>query len=361
MIFTPTKRVRGVRLLLAVLLVLLAARSTVTADATDTIRLGYYTGDEESLAAVSLYSEYLTAISVDVYRVQGDGTIVGSDALGVVPLAKSLGLRTYACIHNYNNDPAVAGFDASWAYAAIVTHRDAVIDRVLGIAMDGGYDGVNVDLENLACSGNLWADRVAFTGFIYDLSVRLHTAGLRLMISAPGKTEDSECNDWTYPFDYGALGQYADFLQLMTYDQNGPWSGPGPVAGVDWVEACLAYATSLVDPAKLLIGLPAYGYDWDLTASDASNGSYVATSFAWTDVPTLLAKPNAEESWHRIACVPSVRYSEDGHEHEAWYENAESIRTKVALIAEYGLGGLAMWSLGQEVETFWQAVVGEMP
>jgi spore germination protein YaaH len=29
---------------------------------------------------------------------------------------------------------------------------------------------------------------------------------------------------------------------------------------------------------------------------------------------------------------------------------------KTALIAEYGLGGLSMWSLGQEDAAFWEAL-----
>ena len=87
----------------------------------------------------------------------------------------------------------------------------------------------------------------------------------------------------------------------------------------------------------------------------------VAAAFAWTDVPALLAKPGAEVSWSPVACTLSVRYVEDGHQHQAWYENAESLQPKVELIAEYGFAGLAMWSLGQEDETFWQAVVDQTP
>jgi spore germination protein YaaH len=321
----------------------------------ETVSLGYYTGDERSFEAVQQFAEYLTIVSADVYAVEFDGAIVGEDEFGVVDLCKAHGSEVYACVSNYNDDPDVGGFDAELARAAIVTHRDAMIAGLVEIAQDGGYDGINVDFENLAYSRDIGTDRAAFTTFIHDLAERLHSLGLKLAISVPGKTEDSVDDDWSYPFDCAALGEDADLLQLMTYDQHGPWSEPGPVSGADWVEDCVAYAVSLVDPAKLLIGLPAYGYDWNLTDSDPESWTYSATSFPWADIPELFSKPGAVAHWDAASQSPYVTYTELGHRHEAWFENAASLQAKTALIAKYHLAGLSMWSLGQEDEAFWEA------
>jgi spore germination protein YaaH len=316
--------------------------------------LGYYTGDAQSFEAVRDFAEYLTIVSADVYAVEFDGTIKGADDFGVVDFCKARGIDVYACVSNYNGDPEVDGFDAELARVAIVTHRDKVIAGLVALAASGDYDGVNIDFENLAFSRDIEADRVAFTEFIHELAAQLHDLGIKLAISVPGKTQDSVDDDWSYPFDYAALAEDADLLQLMTYDQHGPWSEPGPVSGADWVEDCVAYAVSLVDPAKLLIGLPAYGYDWDLTDSDPASWTYSATSFSWSDIPALLAKPGAVEHWDTASQSPYVTYTERGHRHEAWFENTASLRAKTALIAEYGLAGLSMWSLGQEDAAFWE-------
>ncbi len=316
--------------------------------------LGYYTGDERSFEAVQDFAEYLTIVSADVYAVEFDGTITGGDDFGVVAFCKANGIEAYACVSNYNSDPDVGSFDAELARAAIVTHREVVIDGLTSLAVGGGYDGVNVDFENLAYSDDIDDDRAAFTAFIHELAERLHALGLKLAISVPGKTEDSIDDDWSYPFDYSTLDKDADLLQLMTYDQHGPWSEPGPVSGADWVEDCVAYAVSVVDPAKLLIGLPAYGYDWDLTDSDPASWTYSATSFSWGGTAALLAQPGAIEGWDTASQSPFVTYIERGHWHEAWFENAASLRAKTALIAEYHLAGLSMWSLGQEDAAFWE-------
>ncbi|MCX6092515.1 MAG: glycosyl hydrolase family 18 protein [Candidatus Bipolaricaulota bacterium] len=345
------------RAALGAVLVVMAAAAVLPGDAClGTVCLGYYTGDERSFEAVQGFAEYLTIVSADVYAVEFDGTIAGGDDFGVAAFCKAHGIEVYACVSNYNDDPEVDGFDAGLARAAIVTHRDAVIARLVALAASGGYDGVNIDFENLAFSRDIDDDRAAFTTFIHELATQLHALGLMLAISVPGKTEDSIDDDWSYPFDFKALGEDADLLQLMTYDQHGPWSDPGPVAGADWVEDCVAYAASLVDPAKLLIGLPAYGYDWDLTASDPASWTYSATSISWSGIAASLARPGAIERWDTASESPFLTYIERGHWHEAWFENAASLRAKTALVAEYHLAGLSMWSLGQEDAAFWEAV-----
>jgi spore germination protein len=320
------------------------------------IALGYYTGDQRSYSAIQSFSDYLTMVSADVFTVQFDGSISGSDDLDVVELNHSRGIPTYACISNYNNDPEVNDFDAALAHAAIVTHHETLIDDLVNLANKGGYTGINIDFENLAYSENIEDDRSAFILFIRKLADRLHAESLKLIISVPGKENESIDNTWAYPFDLAALGEVADYLQLMTYDQHGPWSEPGAVSGADWVEECLRYTTSLVDPAKLLIGLPAYGYDWDLSASDIKNGIYVASDISWKDFPLLLTKPDAEIAWDTSSQSPFVTYMENGKEHVAWFENVESIRIKVNLIQKYKLAGVSMWALGKEDEIFWKAV-----
>jgi spore germination protein YaaH len=321
------------------------------------IVLGYYTGEPLSYTAIQSYSAYLTMVSVDVFTVQSDGSISGSDDLGVVELDRSQGIQTFACISNYNDDPIVNDFDSTLAHAAILTHREPLIDSLVNLALEGGYAGINIDFENLAYSADIEDDRSAFTLFIQDLAERLHAESLGLIISVPGKMDDSLWNTWAYPFDLAALGEAADYLQLMTYDQHGPWSEPGAVAGADWVEECLRYTTSLVDPSKLLIGLPAYGYDWDLSASDLENEVYTASDFSWIEIPALLAKSGAESGWDPGSLSPFVTYTENEHEHAAWFENAESIRIKTSLVQQYNLAGLSMWALGKEDESFWQAAM----
>jgi spore germination protein YaaH len=234
-------------------------------------------------------------------------------------------------------------------------HKQTFLSQLVEIARDERYAGINIDLESIAFSDDIEADRAAFTALIQELAARLHALDKQLIVSVPAKSAESPDDDWAYPFDLAALGQAADYLQLMTYDQHGPWSEPGPVAGLDWVEETTAYAAELVDPAKLLLGLPAYAYDWDLAAYQAGAEDAVGELY-WRDLPELLALPGVQVGRDPDADSPYLSYRVNGDEHVVWYEDAASIRAKAALVGRYKLGGLAVWALGQEDASFWQAV-----
>lgn len=314
------------------------------------ISLGYYTGDEASYAALQKYAEYINTVSVDVYAVNADGEIIGSDPNNAVGFDREHNIATYACVSNYNDAEGIWDFDPDLAEAALVTYRDSLIPALVTLADEGGYDGINIDFESIAYSDDLDSVRQQFTSFIHDLAAVLHDKGLKLIISVPAKTGEYADDDWSYPFDLAALGEDADYLQLMTYDEHGPsWSDAGAISGADWVEQVIQYSVSQVDPAKLLIGFPAYSYDW---ISDGSNGD-----FRWVDFPTLLQKPGAESGWDEMTQSPWVSFTEDGLTHTVWYENDASIRAKAALVRQYDLGGWSMWALGKEDQSFWEAAI----
>lgn len=308
--------------------------------------LGYYTGSTDSWQSLQLFADQLTIVSADVYAIDLDGKISGSDPYNIVAFDREHGIQTFACVSNYNSD--LGDFDPKLAKAGIVTHKEELISALVDLAVRGGYDGINIDFESIHFSEDIESDRAACTGFIDELSEQLHAKELKLIISVPARTSDNSADDWSYPFDLAALGKDADYLQVMTYDEHGPWSEPGAVSGVDWVENVLIYSTGVVDPAKLLIGLPAYGYDW------TSDGSTDAVT--WKDAPALLAKTGVETHWDEVISSPWLTYTENGISHTLWYENPQSITAKAALVEKYSLGGWSMWALGNEDSSFWKAV-----
>jgi len=315
--------------------------------ATSRVSLGFYAGDDPIVYnSVTTYVHYLNAVSVARYSVDTTGAITGSlPNTSLLPFDRGHGIHTYACIVN-------GGFDPDLGHSALVTNKAAVLTNLMALTTTGGYEGVNLDFEGLYPS-----DRAAYTQFVAELAAKLHAGGYKLILSIPSVTVDNPADSWAGAFDYPAIGQNADLLQLMTYDENGPgWSDPGPVAGADWVEQCVAYAATVVSPSKLLIGLGAYGYDWDLTAY-ATTGAYPDSYIPWTSFSTWLAVPGAVQHWDTATLSPYVTYTLDGHDHVGWYENAASIQAKTALVKKYNLGGLSVWALGQDDLVFWKAAM----
>jgi spore germination protein YaaH len=62
------------------------------------------------------------------------------------------------------------------------------------------------------------------------------------------------------------LGAAVDTLALMTYDQHGTWSGPGPIGALEWQRQAVGVVTSVVPAAKVDLGVAGYGYTWPRAA-----------------------------------------------------------------------------------------------
>jgi len=141
----------------------------------------------------------------------------------------------------------------------------------------------------------------------------------------------------------------ADFLVLMAYDQHTPSTPPGPVAGYDWVQAALDYAVGRVPPAKLLLGIPFYGREWDET----SRGDK-AHSLAYKDLNPFLADPASEQHWDDLSRTTWVQRRDGETLRTAWFDDARSVREKLKLVQLDHLRGYAAWRLGVEDPEFWQ-------
>ena len=43
-----------------------------------------------------------------------------------------------------------------------------------------------------------------------------------------------------------------------------------------------------------------------------------------------------------------------------WIEDAESIRTKISVMRNYGIAGVAAWQLGQESPDIWETIANAL-
>lgn len=319
--------------------------STKGAAATSKVVLGYALGSTTSMTSAMNAATPVNAISVDVIRADANGGLNGTLPTALLSSNQSAGKLSYACITNFGTD-----FDPAIAHGALVTNRATTLQNIVALAKTQNLAGINLDFEGLYIT-----DRDAYTSFVADLASQLHANHSTLMLSLPAKTADLIGNTWTWPYDYAALGQSADFIQVMTYDEHIPSGQPGPVAGSDWMLASLQYAASLVPSTKLLLGLPAYGYDWNRTRN-------TGTSVSFKDTPTLIAKTGATPLWDASTQSGHFNYTAtDNSAHEVWYETAQGLQAKAAMANTLNLAGVSMWVLGAEDTNFWNAINAVIP
>ena len=302
-----------------------------------------YFENSGSSSSLHAYSSYLNQIPTDTFAIDKRGNVSGAAPISALNFARSKGMQTFATVSNFGATdfvPAIAH--------AIVTNpalRAKAIQNMLNVVETYDYTGLNIDFEAVPHK-----DRAAFTAFIRQVSKTMRSAGFLTVISVPAELQDNPNDPWTGAFDFQALGAAGDVLQLMTYDENGPWGPPGPVAGLDWVEPCVKFAVSVVPSRKISMGMPAYGYDWNLT----KGGGY---QIHWKQIPALISKVGAAPQWDVTSSSSYFIYSAaNGTSHVVWYEDEKSVSLKSKLAASYGLAGVSVFALGFEDRHFWEAV-----
>jgi hypothetical protein len=130
----------------------------------------------------------------------------------------------------------------------------------------------------------------------------------------------------------------------MAYDYHWATSAPGAIAPLAWVEQVVQFAASQITPSKLQLGIALYGYDWVGTQG---------TGLTYDQVAARLASSGATRQWSTADSAPWFRYSASGVSHDVWYEDAQSVAPKLALVDKYGLAGAVFWRLGGEDAAVW--------
>lgn len=306
--------------------------------------LGYYAidyaRDSRSYSSLSTYGDRINSIATFTFLVDGSGNVTGLTPRDALKLALSKGATPLALIHNYRD----GAFNSTDAHNLLANsaNRQRLIENMTVILRNEGYKGVNIDIENIP-----YADRSYYTALVKEFRAALQPLGYLTTVSIPAKASDAPAACWSGAFDYAAIGSYADWVQIMTYDEH--WAGgtPGPIASLPWVESVIKYAVTVIPEEKILLGIAAYGYDW---------GAGTAEMLTYQSVNNLISTYKVQPQWNETYGEPFFYYYKNGVKHEVWYESASAARLKFNLVNQYGLKGIGIWRLGFEDATFWQAV-----
>ncbi|MFT4248189.1 MAG: glycosyl hydrolase family 18 protein [Pseudomonas sp.] len=224
-----------------------------------------------------------------------------------------------------------------------------------------GYKGFQFDFESIA-----WTDRDAYTLMVRQTADALHKAGMTLSVAvvpnAPGHPEGGAFSKWMWeywrgPYDLKALGQAADLISLMTYDQHTRWTTPGPVDGMPWIKKHLDYALTQVPKEKLSLGIATYGYRWytgDPVKADGTEASNITATYIDADESFPLAiEQNASVQWDPVEQESWFYFYRDDMREWVFRPDARSFRARYDLVKQYGLQGFSCWVLGAEDPKVW--------
>lgn len=132
--------------------------------------------------------------------------------------------------------------------------------------------GVDIDLEK----GDGYSTHEASTAMfkhIYE-TVKAYDPTKEMNICLPGMTSVNGSvggENWCV---YGDLDKYCDTASIMSYGMAWSGSAPGPVSPRSWLEGIYDYATKVMNPDKVFLGMPAYGWNWQIYDTPENLGKY---------------------------------------------------------------------------------------
>jgi spore germination protein YaaH len=173
--------------------------------------------------------------------------------------------------------PTIAWFDAGGIQKllSVAKTRQAAEDTIAQLVQGDNFDGIDIDFEAMSPS-----TRPYYSLFIQGLAQRLHPAGKKLTCTvvprnAPSRIYTTVPANIVYPENYAVLNQYCDEVRLMAYDQEttdlvlnaakGNGNLYAPVADPDWAQVIVAQALKSISPKKIMLGVPTYGYEYQVS------------------------------------------------------------------------------------------------
>lgn len=288
---------------------------------------------DENLRRILPYLTYLTVFS---YGITSQGDLIQADDERILNIASSYDVGTILLIStltedgNFNNELSSLIFDN-------IDIQDNLIRQLVYTAKTKGYSGIEVDFEYIH-----YEDREKYVQFLQRLSEEMSSEGLLLFVALAPKTSDNQEGLLYEGHDYSRIGEVADYVILMTYEWGYQYGPPGAVAPINNVEAVVRYAVTEIPSDKILLGIPNYGYDWQLPYIP---GETMAQGISNVGAVELAGDVGAEINFSEIDRTPNFSYNSDGSEHIVWFENAQSIADKAELVNKYDLAGISIWNV----------------
>lgn len=291
----------------------------------------------------------VNAVSPAFFYIDENGDFaenVGTAGKNYISWAHENGYKVWPMLSN-----ALAGIDVTSEILNDYEKRQNLIEDIIKACVEYGIDGINVDFENMKKE-----DINVYSRFIIELEPRLKEIGLVLSVdvTAPDGSET-----WSFCYDRLVLGEVADYLIFMAYDQNGTGSKEaGTVAGYNWIETSVKkfVTTYEVEPEKLILGLPFYTRIWTLDSDGNLEGSAVVNM---KDVEKNIPA-GVEKEWNDTLKQNYVEFTSRKNTKKMWIEDLESIKAKLNLVKEYNLGGVAAWEKDREDEGVWDLIKTEL-
>lgn len=265
---------------------------------------------------------------------------VGTQGQAYIDWAHSNGYKVWPMVQNAGNGMLNVTSNIMNDY----NKRQKLINQIVNYCVKYKLDGINIDFENMKKE-----DKDMYSRFIIELTPRLKDMGIVVSVdvTAPDGSET-----WSLCFDRNVIGDVADYIIFMAYDQYGTSSNKsGTTAGYDWVNLSLNkfLKTEEIESNKIILAIPLYTRLW---TEDSSGKVVKQSTVSMKNIDSILPS-GVNKQWDDNLKQYYVEYQDGQYTKKMWIEDEKSLKEKINLINSNNLGGVASWEKGMETDNFW--------
>lgn len=196
------------------------------------------------------------------------------------------------------------------------------IDEIINLQQQYGFDGIEIDYENIKKDMQLWGK---YINFINELYTRCKDKNIKLrVVLEPGIPIES------LNFKEGPI------YVIMCYNLHGASTKPGEKANEKFIQQIIDKMK--VIPGEKVFALSTGGFDW------GADGK--VTSLDEEAAEELVSKYNVTKNRDSDSQYINFKYSDsEGKNHEVWYAGSETIEALMKVIDRNGYK-ISIWKLG---------------
>ena len=285
------------------------------------------TWDQNALTSFRHHAAQMSAVLPSGLVLDATGHVTGGTPADLTALAHARGVAVFPVVANYAGGWQSAGADRMLRTPAL--RARAVAGLAAGAAANG-WNGVNVDLESLPAR-----DRQALPRFISALRGALGSSR-QVSVDVPATPSRA--------FDLPALGQVANSVVVMAYDEHSSPGAPGPIAGARWVAGVGERSIAAVPAARLVIGLPTYSYRWHRHGAP--------TPLDYGAALTSARRAGVLPAWSAARAAPTFTTGRGAGATTTWMSDAVSLAAQLRALPG-PTTPIALWHLGAEDPGVW--------
>jgi len=290
----------------------------------------YVTYDYAALTHIAHFS-YETDTATGGYL-----TTRGWETSPVIDYAHQQGVKVTLTVTNF-------GLDRNDKLLSDTVKQQRMINTLIALLKMRNGDGVNFDLESVRSTQR--SNLVSF--------MRRAATQIKAQVPEAEISMATPSVDWSGSWDFAQLAEICDYLVVMGYGyyySESTTAGPvAPLEGENYniTRTINTYLGLGVPPAKLLLGVPWYGYDWPVQSSvrkSSATGTASSKTYAVAEQMASLYGKTLDV----LTKVPWFSYQGSSGWRQVWYDDTASLAAKYALVNSRALGGIGIWALSYD-------------